>query len=69
MATYLENLTTERDAIQAQLAAMVAKPSYDVDGQRVEWTSHYNALANRLKEIKAELVGDSPFEEQSQGYT
>lgn len=71
MATYLENLTTARDQIAANLVEITAspKPSYDIDGQRVEWTDYFKALTDQLARMNELLNGAEPFEEVSQGYT
>lgn len=71
MATYLENLTTARDNIAARLAEITAqaKPSYDVDGQRVEWNDYFKSLTEQLAALNEQINGAGVFEEQSQGYT
>ena len=71
MATYLENLTTARDNIAARLASITAqpKPSYDVDGQRVEWNAYFEALTRQLATLNEQLNGAEPFEETSEAYT
>lgn len=71
MATYLENLTTARDNIAARLAEITAqpKPSYDVDGQRVEWNDYFKALTDQLAKLTETINGASIYEEQSIGYS
>lgn len=71
MATYLENLTTARDNIAARLAEITAipKPSYDVDGQRVEWNDYFKALTDQLAKLNAAINGASIYEEESIGYS
>ncbi len=71
MATYLENLTTARDQIAANLVEITAnpKPSYDVDGQRFEWTDYFKALTDQLSKMNELINGGEPFEEVSQGYS
>lgn len=71
MATYLENLTTARDNIAAQLANMTAnpKPTYNIDGQMVDWTAHFNALLTALKTLEADINSTDPFEIHSTGFS
>lgn len=71
MATYLENLTTARDNIAARLAEITAqpKPSYDVDGQRVEWNDYFKALTDQMDKLTTAINGASIYEEESIGYS
>jgi len=71
MATYLENLTTARDNIAARLAEITAqpKPSYDVDGQRVEWNEYFRQLNEQLATLTTAINGAGVYEERSIGYS
>lgn len=71
MATYLENLTTARDNIAARLAEITArpKPSYDVDGQRVEWNDYFKTLTDQLDKLNATINGANVYEEESIGFS
>jgi hypothetical protein len=53
----LNNLIQARSNIAAQMAAMTAapKPTYNIDGENVSWTDHWNSLVQRSKEIN-ELI-------------
>lgn len=71
MATYLENLTTARDNIAAQLADITAnpKPTYNIDGQMVDWTAHFNALMAALDKLEGQINAADPFEIHSTGFS
>lgn len=74
MATYEENLIIIRDNIAAELAAITAsgyirKPTYNIDGQMVDWNGYRDSLTRHLKEYN-ELIGiGTPFEEISEFYS
>jgi hypothetical protein len=71
MPTYLENLTTARDQIAANLAAITAqpKPTYSIDGQSVSWQSLFDSYIAQLDKLNALIAAAEPFEVQSQGGT
>ncbi len=63
------DLTIARDNIAKQLADMTAspKPTYDVDGQRVEWEAHFRALSEELDRLTLALQALEPFEFRTTG--
>ncbi len=72
MASYADNLTTAKNNIAAQLAAMTLnpKPSYSIDGESVSWGEHFTNLTNQLLVIEQRLqMADGGFEVRSIGET
>lgn len=77
MATALENLTTRRNAICAELAAMTStaaggKPNVIRDGQSVDHVGYKDGLYRELREIERQITtlisqGDGPFIIESLG--
>ncbi len=70
MPSYLENLTTLRDQLAANLVTENAspKPSNSIDGHSVD---HAGALAiwtAKLIEINKLIAAAEPFEHESLGY-
>ena len=65
------HLLVARDNVAKQLAEMTAnpKPSYDIDGQRVDWDAHFRALSGQLESIELAIQGSQPFEVRTTGYT
>lgn len=64
MATYLENLTTARDNVAANLAAMTAspKPTYSVDGESYSWSELFSTYTQQLEALeKAIQRASGPF--------
>ena len=70
MATYLENLTTLRDQLAANLVTETAdpKPSYSIDGQSVDHAGAFAIWTAKLIEINKLLAAADPFELESIGY-
>ena len=64
MASYLENLTTTRDNIAANLASITAspKPSYSVDGQSFSWNEYHRMLLESLLAVNKQIAAADPFE-------
>jgi hypothetical protein len=65
VATFYENLTTERDALQQTLtdaALNGPKPSYSNGPRSVSWTEWYRYASDRIKEINAQLSALQPEE-------
>jgi hypothetical protein len=62
-------------AIKVQTLARMAeitaepKPSYDIDGQKVEWGDYLAQLQKTVDWCNEKLAGEKPFEFQSRGYT
>jgi len=77
MSTDLENLQTRRSAILAELAAgetpagdSLRKPTYDIDGQSVNWDEYRRSLYDELSRIDALIASlGGPVEVQSEGTT
>jgi hypothetical protein len=71
MPTYLEQLTTTRDQVAANLAAITAspKPDYTIDGQTVSWQALFESYLEQLAALEARIAAADPFEEHSQGFT
>ncbi len=68
---YLQDLVAARDNVALQLADLTAnpKPTYDVDGQKVDWDTHFKALSAQLESLTLAIQGAEPFEVQTTGYT
>ena len=45
------------------------KPTYMIDGQSVSWAAYLSQLQATVKWCDKQLVGETPFEIRSQGYT
>lgn len=61
---YLPDLITARNQIAAQLAEITAnpKPSYSIDDQWVDWSTHFKGLCDRLERINQAIQDAQPFE-------
>lgn len=70
MATYLENLTTARDQIAANLAAITAnpKPNYSIDGQSVSWQGLFDSYMSSLSSLDAQIAAADPVHVESEVY-
>lgn len=72
MATYAENLSTARDNIAAQLAAMTVspRPNYSIDGESMSWQSLFDSLNTQLEKINEKIqMADGGFEVVTRGIT
>ena len=75
MATDLENLTTRRSAIYAELAALSStasggKPTYSADGENVDHVGYKDGLYRELAALNALLAAAAgPFEVETRGIT
>ena len=70
--TYLSDLEDARDNIATQLKDMTAspKPTYNIDGQMVDWDKHFSALNSQLQILNKSIQRSAePFEVRSIGYT
>ncbi len=67
----LEQIRTIKTRTLAQLAELRAapKPTYSIDGQQVSWQSYAESLQRTVDWCDEKLVGEEPFEIQSQGCT
>lgn len=65
MATALENLTTARNNIAANLAEITArpKPNYSINGQSVSWQSLFDSYVSQLERLDSLIAsgGDIPY--------
>lgn len=65
-------LQSIRENIITQLKEMSLspKPSYNIDGQKVDWTEYRESLMRQLKDISAQVaLFDDLFEQESTMYT
>jgi hypothetical protein len=71
MSDYLQNLIAARDNVAAQLVEITAdpKPSYSIDDQWIDWTTHFKALTDRLERLCAAIQAARPFELPTTGGT
>ena len=77
MASDLDNLNTRRSAILAELAAgqvpsgeSMRKPSYQIDGQSVNWNQYRASLYEELERIDQLISAtQGPVEVQSEAKT
>ena len=69
MVTVRESLIEARQCVAEQLAEALKnpKPSYNIDGQSVSWTKHYQFLSQQLNELRDQINDEEPFEELSRG--
>jgi hypothetical protein len=62
-------------AIKTQTLARIAeitaepKPTYNIDGQMVDWADYLKQLRQTIDWCNRILAGEEPLEFQSQGYT
>ena len=71
MATPLENLQTAYEQVCANLVTITAspKPTYNIDGQLVEWTEYMKMLTEQLEALTAAINAQNPYEVHHQGFT
>lgn len=62
MATDLDNLKTRRTAITTELASLVGKPSYSIDGQSVQWNEYRKSLLDEFKSLNELITMLEPYE-------
>jgi hypothetical protein len=69
--TDIEQIQSIRSQTLAQLDALRAapKPSYWIDGQRVQWQEYADSLQRTVDWCDQKLVEYAPFEVRSQGIT
>ncbi len=67
----LANLKTIRSNLISELATESAnpKPSYNIDGQQVDWSGYRASLVAELREINSQIVDTEPYEIHSRGTT
>lgn len=68
----LDLLKVQRRQVQELIVSIQAnpKPTYDIDGQNIEWTEYLDMLYKQLSRLN-ELINfeEGPIEEESWGYT
>ncbi len=77
MPTDLENLITRRSAILSELATGTAdgetdirRPSYNIDGQAVDWTAYRKSLLDELSQLNQAISAlEGPVEISTEGQT
>ncbi len=65
----LSNLTTIRSNIIATLAteSEAPKPSYNVDGEQMDWNGFRKSLMEQLRDINLQIQDTQPYEIHSRG--
>ena len=70
MPSDLENLTSRRSAILAELAAGPSRPSYTIDGQSVDWNGYRSSLLSELTMLNEQIAAaEGPWEIETRGTT
>lgn len=71
MPTDAEQLATIKSQALANLVAITAnpKPTYDIDGQEVDWNEYHKMLTAQVKSANELLAAETPFEIHSVGFT
>ena len=71
MSEEIDQIAAIRSQAIAQLAAVTAepKPSYVIDGQRVDWAEYTESLQRTIDWCDQKLADHGPIEVQSWGTT
>lgn len=71
MAGDIEQIALIKTQTLARIVEITAepKPTYQIDGQSVEWGDYLNQLQKTIAWCNAQLAAHSPVEVQSQAYT
>jgi len=71
MPTDLEQIATIKTQTLARLVEITAqpKPSYDIDGQKVDWATYLKQLQATVAWCDEQLTTAEPFEESTQAGT
>lgn len=67
----IDSLMSTRDNIISLIGSITAKPkpTYDIDGQKVEWGDYLKQLQQQLAYTLQLIIDlDGPYEIESQGY-
>ncbi len=66
-----EQIATIKTQTLAQIAEITAepKPSYNIDGQKIDWGDYLGQLQKTVDWCNEKLAGEEPFEFRSQGYS
>lgn len=68
MATDAENIRAAISAIYAEIAAGPLAPSYNIDGQAVDWPAYRASLLQEAAQLREHLgAAEGPWEEITQG--
>jgi hypothetical protein len=71
MPSDTEQIALIKTQTLARIAEITAepKPTYQIDGQKVDWGDYLKQLENTIDWCNAQLAAHAPVEVQSQGYT
>jgi hypothetical protein len=71
MPSDIEQITQIKTQTLARIAEITAepKPTYQIDGQKVEWSDYLKQLQATADWCDAQLAAGAPIEIQSQAYT
>ncbi len=71
MSSDAEQIATIKTQTLARIAEITAepKPSYNIDGQKIDWGNYLGQLQKTVDWCNEKLVGEEPFEFRSQGYS
>ncbi len=71
MASDAEQIATIKTQTLARIAEITAapKPTYNVDGQRVDWSDYLKQLQQTIDWCNEKLAGEAPFEIRSQAFS
>lgn len=56
MATVIENLQARQAAAAAELAALVARPDYSIDGESVQWGAMRASLVKEIADLQELII-------------
>jgi hypothetical protein len=71
MPSDIEQIVQIKTQTLARIAEITAepKPTYQIDGQKVDWGDYLKQLQTTADWCDAQLAANAPIEVQSQGYT
>ncbi len=71
MSTDIQQLAAIKAQTLARIAEITAepKPSYQIDGQKIDWADYLKTLRQTVDWCNTKLAGAAPFEYRSQGFT
>jgi hypothetical protein len=71
MPTNAEQLATIKEQALQIIVDITAspKPSYNIDGQDIEWGDYLKRLQETVDFVDKQLAGIEPYEHHSQGFT
>jgi len=71
MPSDVEQIATIKTQTLARVAEITAepKPSYNIDGQKIDWGDYLGQLQKTVDWCNEKLAGEEPFEFRSQGYS